>query len=240
MSVALSYPGIYLQELPSSTHSIIAAPTSIAVFVGYTHPFKTKTPGVPVRIFGFSDYEREFGGLYLSASVDASVAHAVYQFFLNGGSDAYVVGIIPNYQISGGSAQTITQPTATLTTTSGGIVFTALEPTDSPSITMTVTLSNVRASVLAGALDTADLTISYGTRIETFRGVLVTAPDGPINGRSTLITVAPLAGNYGTAFASATPPPIALPMPPPANLTETFSAADFTKSSTRLMCSICC
>src|SRR5689334_15666071 len=102
MPVALSYPGLYLEELPSSAHSIVAASTSIAVFVGYTHPFKTQTPGVPVRIFGFADYEREFGGLYVSATVDASVAHTINQFFLNGGSDAYVVGIIPHYQLAGG------------------------------------------------------------------------------------------------------------------------------------------
>jgi phage tail sheath protein FI len=230
MPVALSYPGLYLEELPSSTHSIVAAPTSIAVFVGYTHPFKTRAPGVPVRIFGFSDYEREFGGLYLSASIDASVAHAVNQFFLNGGSDAYVVGLTPSYHLSGGGTQAIVAPTATLATTGCGIVFTGREPTDSPSMAMTVTLSNVRASVALGPLDTADMTVSYGTRIETFRGLTLTAAslEGAINGRSSLLTVAPLAGNYGTAFAAASPVPFALPMAPPMNLVCTFSAADFT------------
>ena len=41
MPVTTSYPGIYIQELPSSAHSIAAAPTNIAVFIGYTHPLKT-------------------------------------------------------------------------------------------------------------------------------------------------------------------------------------------------------
>jgi uncharacterized protein len=42
MPVTPTYPGIYIQELPSSARTITAAPTSITVFVGYTHPFKTK------------------------------------------------------------------------------------------------------------------------------------------------------------------------------------------------------
>src|SRR5207249_424985 len=53
MPVTLSYPGIYIEELPSSAHTITAAPTSITVFTGYTHPYKTRSPGQPVRLFSF-------------------------------------------------------------------------------------------------------------------------------------------------------------------------------------------
>ena len=31
-----SYPGVYVQELPSPVHPITGVPTSIAAFVGYT------------------------------------------------------------------------------------------------------------------------------------------------------------------------------------------------------------
>jgi hypothetical protein len=102
MPVTVSYPGLYLEEIPSNAHTIVAAPTSVAVFVGYSHPFKTTSPGVPVRLFSFSDFERNFGGLFQSSAIDTNLGHAVYQFFLNGGSDAYAVGIIPRYQLSGG------------------------------------------------------------------------------------------------------------------------------------------
>src|SRR5437762_1653055 len=64
MPVTLSYPGLYIEELPSSAHTITAAPTSIAVFIGYTHPFKTLKFGEAVRVFNFTEYERNFGGLY--------------------------------------------------------------------------------------------------------------------------------------------------------------------------------
>ena len=224
MPVTVSYPGLYLEELPSSARSIVAAPTSIAVFVGYTHPFKTKTFGEPIRIFSFSDFERDFGGVYLSGVIDASVAHAVNQFFLNGGSEAYVVGLKPSYQISGNPPQAITNPTATFNTAGGGgIVFTAQEPTDHASMAMTVRLSNIPP-----ALDRADFTISYGNRIETFRGLsLTTASLDAVNAASSLIRVAPAGGGYGTGFASATPAPVTLPTTLPANLIGTFSALDF-------------
>ncbi|WP_235018898.1 phage tail sheath family protein [Tolypothrix sp. NIES-4075] len=41
------------------------------------------------RVFSFGDFERSFGGL----SADSDLSYAVQQFFLNGGSDAYIVRI---------------------------------------------------------------------------------------------------------------------------------------------------
>ena len=58
--------------------------TSITAFVGYT----ARGPiDKAVRIFNFGDFERAFGGL----DRDSEVSYAVSQFFLNGGTDAYVV-----------------------------------------------------------------------------------------------------------------------------------------------------
>jgi phage tail sheath protein FI len=93
MSLSLTYPGIYIEELPGPPATITPAPTSIAVFVGYTHPFKTRTFRQAVQLFSFLDYQRQFGGLYANAWLDANVAYAVQQFFLNNGSTAYVVGL---------------------------------------------------------------------------------------------------------------------------------------------------
>src|SRR3974390_3083449 len=99
MPVTTSYPGIYIQELPSSSHTITAAPTNVAVFIGYTHPLKNTSlvNGVPQpqQLFGFNDYQRAFGGfvrstVYSSDSPNfGDMAVAVNQFFLNGGSVAW-------------------------------------------------------------------------------------------------------------------------------------------------------
>ena len=53
MPVTPTYPGIYIEEILSNSHTITAAPTSVTVFVGYTHPFKTRPQhyGEAVEIF---------------------------------------------------------------------------------------------------------------------------------------------------------------------------------------------
>jgi len=69
------------------------------VFIGYTHPFKTQVFGKPIELFSFADYETWFGGFFANAVYDGtannfgSIAHAVNQFFLNGGSICHVVGL---------------------------------------------------------------------------------------------------------------------------------------------------
>src|SRR5208282_900861 len=95
MSVSYSYPGIYIQELPSNSQAIAPAPTSIAAFAGYSHPFKTQSFNTAAQLFSFNDYVANFGPLFSSGLVDASLPRAVYQFFQNGGSTAWVVGLQP-------------------------------------------------------------------------------------------------------------------------------------------------
>jgi phage tail sheath protein FI len=86
MPVTVSYPGVYIEELPSGVHSIAGVATSITAFVGYT----ARGPvNKAVRLANFGDYERNFGGL----DPDSEVGYAVQQFFQNGGSDAYVVRV---------------------------------------------------------------------------------------------------------------------------------------------------
>jgi phage tail sheath protein FI len=204
MPITPTFPGIYIEELPSSTHAITAAPTSITVFVGYTHPFKTNPHnwGKAVEIFSFTDYEREFGGLYTSGVISSDVAYAVNQFFLNGGADAYVIALQPNYYDTGGSNKGLVLP-ATLTL--GSITFTALEPID--QLPMTVTINNLQTT---GGVKTVDISVSCGPRGETFRKVN-SVPGDPnfienrINGISQLVEVSPA---YSAPFVAGTNVPL--------------------------------
>jgi phage tail sheath protein FI len=208
MSVTTSYPGLYIQELPSSSHAIVPAPTSIAAFIGYSHAYKTKQFGVAQQIFSFTDYENYFGGLFTSGLTDASLPRAVYQFFLNGGSNAYVVGLQPGlFDASGGvlthlGAGGVSPFSSTVATdAANGLVFTALEPID--IVPMLVAITNVRSN---GTV--FDVIVTYGNRIETYRGITLPAvkgaatnPDTMINGVSTLVTVAPPSGHqFGSAL----------------------------------------
>ena len=86
MPLALSYPGVYIEEVPSGVRPITGAATSIAAFVGRTRLGPTNEPTV---IDGWADYERRFGGLWTASPVSV----AVRDFFLNGGGQAVIVRV---------------------------------------------------------------------------------------------------------------------------------------------------
>lgn len=181
MPVQPTYPGIYIEELPAAERTITAAPTSITVFIGYSHPFKTPKVGEAVRIQSFAEYERAFGGMFTLKKIECDLPTAVRQFFQNGGADAYVVGIKPRY-FDNGTPKDITGATATV----GGVTFEAREPT-SEDLKMKVTVGNVRQTTTAN--DTADITVVYGTRAETFRGVTASGIKIFFDDRSSLVKV---------------------------------------------------
>lgn len=99
MPVNPTYPGVYIQELPSGQRSIAGVSTSVAAFVGR---FERGPADVPVQVFNVGDLERRFGGL----RADAETGYAVRQFFLNGGSQAWIVRVAP-----GGAAASVVMQT---------------------------------------------------------------------------------------------------------------------------------
>lgn len=93
MPSALTYPGVYIEEVPSGVRTITGVATSIAAFVGFT---AKGTPDVAQRISSFADFERSHGGLHR----DSPVSYAVRQFFTNGGTDAYVVRVASGHALA--------------------------------------------------------------------------------------------------------------------------------------------
>jgi phage tail sheath protein FI len=107
MPSVLSYPGVYVEELPSPVHSIAGVATSIAAFVGYT------ARGIDNRateLFSFPDFERLFGGL----APDSELSYAVQQFFNSAGGGQAIVVRTPRPGAKGAQV------------TFGGLTFTAL------------------------------------------------------------------------------------------------------------------
>jgi phage tail sheath protein FI len=84
MPVAATYPGVYIEEIPSGVRTITGVATSITAFVGLALRGPTDDP---ITITSFGDYERIFGGLHR----DFTLSYAVRDFFLNGGSQAVIV-----------------------------------------------------------------------------------------------------------------------------------------------------
>jgi len=94
MPVTPSYPGVYIEELSSGTRTVVGVPSSIAAFVGYTPRGRDNRA---VRVQSFADYERAFGGL----DTRSEVGYAVEQFFLNCGTEAYVVRVPKSDAVAG-------------------------------------------------------------------------------------------------------------------------------------------
>jgi len=86
MPVSPSYPGVYIEEVPSSVRTIVAAATSITAFIGRAQrgPLDKAT-----RIKSFADFGRRFGGIWS----ESMMSYAVRHYFLNGGTDAYIIRV---------------------------------------------------------------------------------------------------------------------------------------------------
>jgi uncharacterized protein len=204
--VTTSYPGVYIEELPSTTHTVSAAPTSITVFIGYTNPFWQLAPnatpppwGVATRLFSFADYQANYGGFFNSPWLADDMGQAVFEFFQNGGSEAYVVALqAGNYfdptkvAPADDTGKAVVPATFVFGTNTNNYTFTALQPVGlagppQSGVTMQVVVSNLIKTTADD--DTADVTIVYGSTVETYRRLLIADLMATINARSALVAV---------------------------------------------------
>ncbi len=84
MPVTPTYPGVYIEEIPSGVRTIVGVATSITAFIGRG---KRGPTNEAKTINSLSDFDRIFGGLWL----ESALGYAVRDFYLNGGSQAIVV-----------------------------------------------------------------------------------------------------------------------------------------------------
>ena len=87
MAITPTFPGVYIEEIPSGVRTIVGVATSITGFIGRALRGPVNDP---VRIQSFADFERAFGGL----SLESTMSYAVQQYFLNGGTDAIIVRVV--------------------------------------------------------------------------------------------------------------------------------------------------
>ncbi len=84
MPTTPTYPGVYIEEIPSGVRTITGVSTSITAFVGYA---PSGPLDVAVRVLSQGDYDRIFGGVHR----DSAMSYAVQHFFANGGTNALIV-----------------------------------------------------------------------------------------------------------------------------------------------------
>ena len=84
MPTAPTYPGVYIEEVPSGVRTITGVATSITAFIGFAQRGPVNEP---TRVQSFAEFARIFGGL----SDLSTMSYAVQHYFLNGGRDAVIV-----------------------------------------------------------------------------------------------------------------------------------------------------
>ena len=169
MPPTLTYPGVYIQEIPSGSRTITGVATAVAAFVGRAPRGPVDEP---VEVGSFQQFERIFGGLWRSSGL----GYAVFDYYANGGSQAVIV------RLGGGAVATTIDldGDATLVATGPGTWGNEIEVevthADDPEATIVATQQGVPAT------DLFHLTVREGTRdnprlVETYPNV--TTSEGP-------------------------------------------------------------
>lgn len=183
MAIALTAPGVYVEELPSGTRTISGVSTSLTAFVGRA---LCGPVNEPTRIFSFDEYERQFGGLWVKSPMSQAVRH----FFQNGGGDALIVRVVN----AGTSTESAEKAVVTL-----------------PGTVESLTLRATTAAVALDGFDHLRL-VASATGATTFDLLVeARAADGTVleheDGGSYAYTVAvDLAGDVATALTDAADP----------------------------------
>jgi phage tail sheath protein FI len=88
-----TYPGVYVEEIPSGVRTISGVSTSDTAYVGF---FKRGPMNAAKRITSYAEFERVFGGL----DSRSETAYAIQQYYLNGGAVAWVVRVAAGSPLS--------------------------------------------------------------------------------------------------------------------------------------------
>lgn len=101
MPIQPTYPGVYIEEIPSGVRTLVGVATSVTAFVGTASGPLSEDPAdppgtriapplnTPIVINNYGDYERIFGGL----QADSKMSYAVRDYYVNGGSQAVIVAV---------------------------------------------------------------------------------------------------------------------------------------------------
>ena len=163
MPVQPTYPGVYIEEIPSGVRTITGVATSITAFLGRTILGPTNEP---VMINSFGDFERQFGGL----GVNYPLSYAVRDFYLNGGSQAILVRLYKDPTTASDAKASLTVDDLSLAAKSPGAWGKKLRATIDVEVP-----DEMRTRLGLSATDALfNLTIRLGNNVEKFLNLTVT------------------------------------------------------------------
>ncbi len=180
MPVTPTYPGVYIEEIPSGVRTITGAATSITAFLGRALFGPTNEP---VLINSYGDFERQFGGL----RVNYPLSYAVRDFYLNGGSQAIIVRLYKDPDPASDANASFTVDNLSLAAKSAGAWGKKLRATIDVEV-----LDEMRTLLGLSATDALfNLTIRFANKVEKFLNLTVTDNrrriDRVLKGESSLV-----------------------------------------------------
>ena len=202
MPVPTTYPGVYVQEIPSGVRTITGVSTSITVFLAQAIWGPVNDP---VLCLNYSDFTRTF-------TTDTSVsdlARAVRLFFLNGGTQCYVMRVANAAAVKANWVFNDSAAAATLTITAksegllgNAVVVDIAQPDAAPLFDLTISLVPTAAMkdvILPDSVKYTKLTMNpaderYVLKIVDFPWVTLSVPAPPNNNRPAAIAARALSG----------------------------------------------
>jgi phage tail sheath protein FI len=205
MPVAISYPGVYIEEIPSGVRTITGVATSIAAFVGWAAQGPTDQAGL---VFSWSDFVNQYGGL----NPNSYLGYAVSQFFLNGGQQAYIIRLVtagdPTPANNAATASLSLSPLSIKARNQG-------QWANNYAVAIKNQSSGTRFQLQVVYIDPTDSTGNTQTVVESFANLSAASPDPQgryvgdvINNTSNYITIDPVTQPPSPAQPANTPVPL--------------------------------
>ena len=187
MATTYLTPGVYVEEVSSSSGVLTAGATAIAAFVGFTAKAPTDDAADPQGlkprlVTSWTQYEALYGGFVNGAMLP----HSVYGYFNNGGSIAYIVRI-PNTEPAS-TPGTLALPAADRTL-GPAVEFTTVEP--NANVAVTITPEAAADDAPEDAKPTFRIDVVEGGKVsETFDGLTLDKVESTVNATSTRVKAA--------------------------------------------------
>jgi uncharacterized protein len=173
MPILPTYPGVYLEEIPSGVYNIAGVTTASTAFVDF---FPQGPMGVPTQINNFSQFQSVFGGL----DQRSEASYGVMQYFLNGGQTAWIVRVAagspePSQVTIGAAATNLTAIQTVAVGASGGAAYVdgdtlTIVQTGASGGTVKVTSVSASGAVTGISLAAPGTGYAVGTNLATSGG----------------------------------------------------------------------
>lgn len=173
MPATLTYPGVYIEEIPSGVRTITGVATSITAFVGRA----LKGPvNEAVTINSFGDFERVFGGLW----IDSTMSYAVRDFYLNGGSQAIIVRLFSPFFANEAARQAALAAATTQAVAAADSVAAAVRAAEvgaDPGVTTTGEVASAADTAIAALVNPSASALAAANKVRSAARAAVADPD---------------------------------------------------------------